>query len=296
MANRFAALEDESDGAENKQGSVRDAVSSVIESKLEKLFKPPNKPSPKHATRGKQVGGPSSPENKVNDAIQQTLAKVIPSLCEIMTDAVIAASRHLAEEARKSSDQHTKEREELNKAKTIIQTQHFELDRLEQYSRRDSVRIVGLSEASDPAQENTTQIALDLAKDLGVVLKEDDISTSHRVGAPRNLGTNRKPRPIIVKLVRRDRKTALMKSKRQMKEVPKWNKVYLEEDLTPLRARLVRELRSDGRQVWTREGRIFTKPREGGKETIQTLDTPDDFLKVGWSEERVRETGLYLEI
>ena len=109
-------------------------------------------------------------------------------------------------------------------------------------------------------------------------------------------GGNPKPRPIIVKLVRRDKKIALLRAKKDMSKTARWKKVYLEEDLTPLRARLARKLRKDRMHVWTRDGKIFTKPKEGGMETIRALDTPDDFLKVGWSEDRVRESGLYLEI
>ena len=74
-----------------------------------------------------------------------------------------------------------------------LQTQHFELDRQEQYSRKDSVRIYGIPDPEDE-RENTNDIVVKLAKDIGVNITTADLSVSHRLG---RRGRGGKPRTII---------------------------------------------------------------------------------------------------
>ena len=59
------------------------------------------------------------------------------------------------------------------------------------------------------AGEDTDDLVRELAADIGVTLKSEDISVSHRL--PGRPGSTQ---PIIVKFVRRNTKTAMMKSKR----------------------------------------------------------------------------------
>ena len=69
----------------------------------------------------------------------------------------------------------------------------------------------------------------------------------------------------------------------------------MNEDLTPLRAKLSKVLRSDPaiKKVWSIDGRIFCVINEDGRETKKTIETPDDLFKLGWTEERVAELNLY---
>ena len=53
-------------------------------------------------------------------------------------------------------------------------------DHLEQYTRRTNIRIFGIKEQ---VKEDTGQLAKNFCKDeLGIILKDEDISRSHRVG------------------------------------------------------------------------------------------------------------------
>ena len=84
----------------------------------------------------------------------------------------------------------------------------FEIDRLEQYSRRENVRIYGLRETQG---ENTSLVFIDMAQDIGVTITPADISVNHRLGRPGGSSTgvsDSKPRPLIVKPVRRQQKRA----------------------------------------------------------------------------------------
>ena len=100
-----------------------------------------------------------------------------------------------------------------------VQTQNVELDRLQQYSRRENIRVFGIA---DTADEKTNDIIVKVAGDMGVDITERDISVSHRIGQK----TGTKPRPIIAKFVRRDTKTAIMRNKRNLKGLDGY-KVFL---------------------------------------------------------------------
>ena len=87
--------------------------------------------------------------------------------------------------------------------------------------------------------ENTNALVTRLAADIGVSVTQTDISVSHRVpGRPDSA------RPIIVKFVRHDTKTSMMKNKRRLRDLD-WKGVFLNDDLTPFRAKLARKLRHD---------------------------------------------------
>ena len=101
-------------------------------------------------------------------------------------------------------------REEVESLRARVQTQSFELDRLQQYSRRDNIRVYGVDEKEG---ECTNTIIVKLAHDMGVVIEEQELSVSHRLG--RKTG---KPRPIIAKFVRRDTKTKMMRAKKELRD------------------------------------------------------------------------------
>jgi hypothetical protein len=74
--------------------------------------------------------------------------------------------------------------------------------------------------------------------------------------------------------------------------------VYVDEDLTPMRARNSRELRKEeGIHSWTIDGMIHTSVLRNGNEQKAVIDSPEDLiLKVGWSEEQIRELGIYFDL
>ena len=58
----------------------------------------------------------------------------------------------------------------------------YENDRLQQYSRRESVRIFGIRQAEGETAEQVEQKALGVFKEAGADVKEEDIAAVHRVG------------------------------------------------------------------------------------------------------------------
>ena len=139
--------------------------------------------------------------------------------------------------------------------RTQVQSQNFEIDRLEQYSRRENIRVFGVAETADELTNDITGCIVKVAADMGVAITERDISVSHRIG--KKTGTKR--RPIIAKFVRRDTKTAIMRNKRNLKGLDSYKSVFVNDDLTTMRSKLVYELKRDGSvtRVWTMNGKIM---------------------------------------
>ena len=102
-----------------------------------------------------------------------------------------------------------------------ILCQKFEIDRLEQYSRKENVRIYGIPERDG---QYTDEIVLN----KGVQMKKEDISVRQRLPIERDSG---KPRGIIAKFVRIETKANIMKNM-QLRQSRVHADIYVSEDLT----------------------------------------------------------------
>ena len=130
-----------------------------------------------------------------------------------------------------------------NRAKQRRRRAHLEGDQRDQYSRREILRVTGVPYMQG---ENTSQIMVGIACELGVCITEADISVSHRSG--RRGG--RDPRPILCKFVRRDVKNKILANKkfaRNIKFDPYGNpvRIFVDEDFRRMRANVTRKLRQD---------------------------------------------------
>ena len=126
---------------------------------------------------------------------------------------------------------------------------------------------------------------VEVAAKAGVDIRPIDISIAHRIPTRRGSG----PRPIIVKFIRRKHKIQLMKNKRNLTGK---GEEYVVEDLTPLRAKLLRIAKESANVInaFAREGRIVAYVR--GKDRPVTVESPDDLWKVGLSSIDHKALGL----
>ena len=129
---------------------------------------------------------------------------VIKSVTTAVTAAVATAFKQMkaelqAVETMKGMVKRVKE--DMARQQAKLQSQHFEQDRQEQYSRNDSVRIYGIPEPEN--ERETNDIVVKLAKDIGVNITTADLSVSHRLS---RRGRGGRPRTIIAKFVRRQYK------------------------------------------------------------------------------------------
>ena len=93
--------------------------------------------------------------------------------------------------------------EERDRTITAMQTK---IDDLEQYQRRQCLRIFGVEEKHN---EDIDQLVMQVTQKIGVELNIHDIDRSHRV---RRSDTGR-PRPIIVKFVSYRKRSEVFRSK-----------------------------------------------------------------------------------
>ena len=140
-------------------------------------------------------------------------------------------------------------------------------DDLEQYSRRNLIRISGITET---AQEDTDDLVIKMAnKIMDIPLDLNEIDRSHRVG-PKSPG---KERPILVKLTSYRSKVKLIRNRRKLNTPNASNivptngaKIFINDDLTRRRAQLLykaRLLKKDNsiNDAWSYDGRILAKDK-----------------------------------
>ena len=154
--------------------------------------------------------------------------------------------------------------EELNKASrctTEDLAPIIEADSIEQYGRRENVRIFGVQE--EPGEDVYAKV-VSVAEKAGVQITANDVSTCHRLP-----GGVSGPKPLIAKFVRRDTKHQLMKNKRNLKNT----NIFVNDDLTPIRAKITRELRKrdDVARVHTVNEKIIVFMQDNEKLVFENL-------------------------
>ena len=92
-------------------------------------------------------------------------------------------------------------KQEVATQKALLEEQGNKLAELEQYTRRNCLNYTGVPETKN---ENTVQLAIDLAKMSNFKIDKADIDRAHRIGKPRTPGpgqTATPPRTLVVKYV-----------------------------------------------------------------------------------------------
>ena len=111
----------------------------------------------------------------------------------------------------------------------------YKTDALEQYGRRVNLRIYNVPESNSNIDDGE-EMALPIAKEMNVNLTDMEIELAHRLGRKRN----GKPRPIIVKFMCYKKRSHFISSKKKLKDSARFSNVFVAEDLTSLRAKLLR--------------------------------------------------------
>ena len=172
-----------------------------------------------------------------------------------------------------------------------------------QYNRRDNFKIMGIPQQE---HEDLIVIAKSVTKHIGREISEHEISDIHRLPSPNNStnSTNNVP-GIILRVNRRTVKHTIMDNKKILRTSPhaEYPNLAIYEDLTPLRSRILYALRNrtkDGNKVfkftWSKQGRIYCRTEEQSKPgpdrklpRPSVVNKPNDLLKLGFSEQEVKE-------
>jgi hypothetical protein len=206
----------------------------------------------------------------IHSIVTAVITSIVPIIVETVEDSVQRAFNGALQDARAEIGRMNDEL--LNKA--------WKIDALEQYSRRENIRISG-NDLMDDEDKPTNEIVIETCKKMGVEISDRDISTSHWL-------PGRKP-TIIAKFVRRDTKAAVMLKKKNLKK----GDPAIFEDLTRARQQLLLEIRSDPNvlRAFTRDGVIhcvLPDPHDQKKELKVRIKDPGDLVKIGWCDDDIR--------
>ncbi|XP_052783207.1 uncharacterized protein LOC128219438 [Mya arenaria] len=154
-----------------------------------------------------------------------------------------------------------------------------EMDAANQYSRRNCILISNMKELPE---ENTNDIAIQVAKEGGLDITPSDIDRSHRNGKPKV----NKPRDIIVKFVSYKTKHDFMKIRKQLRQ--RKSQAYINEHLTSFRGELAFQCRllkknpkSPVLDTWTYDGNIYIKTEVKGH--MIRVNTHNDLVQFGYN-------------
>lgn len=133
------------------------------------------------------------------------------------------------------------------------------MDDLEQYSRRNSIRVFGIPEEKAEDTDNVMKALID-SKFNNMDISIKDIDRSHRVG----VHNKEHPRPILVKFVSYKTKSIIFRAKKDLKGTG----IVIREDLCRGRNMVLKAAieKYGSVNVWTLDGRIIIN-ENGGKGT-----------------------------
>ena len=166
---------------------------------------------------------------------------------------------------------------------------------LEQYSRRNSVRVSGIPEQNN---EITDDVILKLAEDMNVQLSRADIDRSHRVGrledtqrTDSGVRTRIRHLDIIVKFATYNARQRLFQMKKELRGNEELSSVFINEDLTKARSKLLFDARTLVRAkklnaAYSSDGKLFVRDKDDRRQLIQSYE---DILKFGEPEQARRE-------
>lgn len=204
----------------------------------------------------------------VRDVIETMMPEMTKLITVAVSAAVTAAMDRVMEEVR-------------NKVVDSFQVQRqamltkYECDKLEQYQRSDNLRIYGMEEEREETEETLEEKVVELASNMGVHLQPGEVSVVHRLGKPRE-----SDRPVIIRFCCRKKRNEFLKKKVELKK--KNIKIYINEDLTPLRAAMMKMVKDQAgvKNVTSRNGKIVAWLNDEPNRAIE-INTPDDLNKVG---------------
>ena len=209
----------------------------------------------------------------INEAVASAVLKLETSVIKPLQDQnkkLILKVKESEEIIRSKNELLSQKNEQISKLQTEVEqltksTSKLtdKLDDLEQYGRRNSVRMHNVNCA--PFNNNCLDAVVDvLANKLKVAVGPQDIERCHPVGKAKANGL----RPIIVKFKSYGAKHEVYSSKSNLKGNP--DKIFITEDLTKQNHKTVATLLTKIKaktihSFWTIDGKIFVKDDESAE-------------------------------
>ena len=102
-----------------------------------------------------------------------------------------------------------------------------------------------------------------------------------------------------MRFVRRDTRTGFLRNKKKLKGHTVYNGVFLGEQLSPMRAKLLHAVKNDEdtARTWTIDAKIFCTKRADPDGKRYVLTSPYDLFKqLGLGEDKLKKSGLFLDV
>ena len=98
---------------------------------------------------------------------------------------------------------------------------------------------------------------------MGVTITKDDINACHRLGARHHVMA----RAIIVRFFAREKRNQMLVNKNRLKDNNDYKNVFISEDLTQLRAKLLHYVKREERvaSAYTGDGKIICQLRDNSR-------------------------------
>jgi FtsZ-binding cell division protein ZapB len=208
--------------------------------------------------------------NKKFEEKMKTFREETTDLIGGLLDSAVRDIDHLKKEVKILKRENTCLKEEVSELRNSQQELKIEINRAEQYSRKDNVRIVRLNEKP---QENTREaVCLMYRTELEVIVKPEDIGACHRL--PSN--NKDQPRPIIVRFRDRFTKENVMRARRKLKG----KGITISDDITKENLKLMNRARNSGvfESVWFFNGKVRATKNSDAKRVVLELFL--DFTKL----------------
>ena len=185
---------------------------------------------------------------KVSELSIEDFELLISKAVQDATKSLQEAISGLMDEVNELKEEIISKDHRIDELKSDCSGLEIRLDDLQQYGRRNNLRIFGVKESSTAS---TDARVLAVVKTMGVDLPVSAIDRFHRLGKP---GNNDQTRPIIVKFVSYADRNRVFMAKRQLNGT----EVTVREDLTKMRLDILKEAVKaySMKKVWTSDGVI----------------------------------------
>ena len=220
---------------------------------------------------------------KNNSKLEYTIRKLMQDFKEDMIKTVerkieviegqlheaLVENENLKSEVKRLENELEENQDRTSETKNLIIKQCERFNDLDQYSRRNNIRINGVPESGKETAEDTTKRVIEvLNKNISNLnLIPTDIDISHRLGKQSSQGH----RQIIVKFVSRHTRDRVIRGRKAFKS----KKVFINEDLTRLNQAVLKAIRMTTpaeETGWSWDGKLFHKNADGYINTVVFRD------------------------
>ena len=163
---------------------------------------------------------------------------------------------------------------DLETKTSIIESLDRDVDKLESYSRRDTLRIFGLPEITNETYENLKAYVISTVLNIAcpdIKWHKEDIVRTHRVGKDSYDPDN--PRILLIKFLHWDKKMAVLKGREKLREVG----LRVGDDLTRRQRGALKQLSEKGQSGYFYKGKLHIRDKK--KERSSSNEDSNDKIE-----------------